>query len=221
MEILLTGNTTLVTEKWIKTAFPQDHVLCTVPENQTSRPGTRRVVLDSRQRLEQLVEAYAFDRILYFSEGLLPHSGQTGDLEQLRRVLQANRERPVQLLYLAGPEAVLTPPDGKAVLARAAEQLCWHYAQNSGLQIKILRLPYLYAPGCSLPGGGLDALFAQLQQGTLPLDGQPTQPVFALCMEDLAELVARMFDRWTPEPEARTIPSGPAFSCERLAQALH
>ena len=141
-------------------------------------------------------------------------------MEHLRRVLQANRERPVQMLYLAGPEGVLEPPTDKTILARAAEQLCQYYAQHSKMQIKILRLPVLYALKSALPGGGLDDLFARMQQGTLCLKEQPGQPIIALCMDDLAELILRLFDCWTPALETLTAPPGPVFSCEKLVQAL-
>ena len=123
MEILLTGNTCFVTPAWVEMAFPEDHVLITCARGQPHPPRIRTITLDSKERIGQLVDSYEFDRIVYFSEYLTPHSEQEGELDRLRRVLQANRERPSQLLYLAGPEAVLTPFIGKSVLAQAAEAL--------------------------------------------------------------------------------------------------
>lgn len=220
MEILLTGNTALVTQHWIQTAFPQEHVLLTTRQAGTSDAGVRTIVLDSKQRLEQLIDTYAFDRIVYFSEYLTPHSEQEGELDRLRRMLQANRERSTQLLYLAGPESVLTPPTGKTVLAQSAEQLCRHYARSSNIQIKILHLPYLYTAEKTAQSGGFASLFAQVQQGQLHFDEPEEQPVFALCMEDLAQLVARMFDSWTPESEAFTVPAAFALLHRELGGSL-
>ena len=85
--------------------------------------------------LEQIIE-YIY---------LLPHGEQEGELDRLRWVLQACREREVQLLYFSGPMAALTPPSGKSLLANAAEELCFHYAKPSKIQVKVFRLPYLYA----------------------------------------------------------------------------
>ncbi len=114
-------------------------------------------------------------------------------------MLQANRDRESQLLYLAGPEAVLTPAIGKTVVAQAAEALCRHYAETSKVQIKVLHLPYLY--GCDGTGApaGIAGLLTRIQDGELHFDEQALAPVFALCMEDLSELVLRVFDNWTPE----------------------
>ena len=125
MEILLTGYTAFLTQEWIETAFPDDHVLTTHTKSEALLDTrVKTVTLDGKQLLAQINETYQFDRIVYFSEYLIPHSEQEGELECLRRVLQDNRECPVQLLYLAGPEEVAQPAIGKLVMAQAAEVLC-------------------------------------------------------------------------------------------------
>lgn len=219
MEILLTGNTCFVTKAWVEMAFPEDHVLITCGRGQPHPPKLRAITLDSKERIRQLVDSYEFDRIVYFSEYLTPHSEQEGELDRLRRVLQANRDRESQLLYLAGPEAVLTPAIGKTVVAQAAEALCRHYAETSKVQIKVLHLPYLY--GCDGTGApaGIAGLLTRIQDGELHFDEQALAPVFALCMEDLSELVLRVFDNWTPEWESFTAPVVFALNYEQLGEA--
>lgn len=146
MEILLTGYTAFLTQEWIETAFPDDHVLTTHTKSEALLDTrVKTVTLDGKQLLAQINETYQFDRIVYFSEYLLPHGEQEGELDRLRWVLQACREREVQLLYFSGPMAALTPPSGKSLLANAAEELCFHYAKTSKIQVKVFRLPYLYA----------------------------------------------------------------------------
>ena len=150
MEILLTGFTAFLTQEWIETAFPNDHVLTTCAKGEAlSDTQIKTVTLESRQLLDQLAETYQFDRVVYFSEYLLPHGDQEGELDRLRRVLQSCREREVELLYLSGPEAAFAPSTGKTLLANAAEELCFHYARTSKLQVKVFRLPYLYAVSAS------------------------------------------------------------------------
>lgn len=219
MEILLTGNTCFVTKAWVEMAFPEDHVLITCGRGQPHPPKLRAITLDSKERIGQLVDSYEFDRIVYFSEYLTPHSEQEGELDRLRRVLQANRNRESQLLYLAGPEAVLTPAIGKTVVAQAAEALCRHYAETSKVQIKVLHLPYLY--GCDGTGApaGIAGLLTRMRDGELHFDEQALAPVFALCMEDLSELVLRVFDNWTPEWESFTAPVVFALNYEQLGEA--
>ena len=138
MEILLTGYTAFLTQEWIETAFPDDHVLTTHTKSEALLDTrVKTVTLDGKQLLAQINETYQFDRIVYFSEYLLPHGEQEGELDRLRWVLQACREREVQLLYFSGPVAALTPPSGKSLLANAAEELCFHYAKTSKIQVKV------------------------------------------------------------------------------------
>ena len=206
MEILLTGHTAFLTQEWIETAFPDDHVLTTHAKGEALLDTrVKTVTLEGKQLLSQLTETYQFDRVVYFSEYLLPHGDQEGELDRLRRVLQSCREREVELLYLSGPEAALTPPSGKTLLANAAEELCFHYAKTSKLQVKVFRLPYLYAVSAS--GAEQFAhLFEQMPTGTVQMEEKAAQPLLALCVEELADLIARVFDTWTPEPERFTLP---------------
>lgn len=220
MEILLTGYTAHLTQEWIETAFPDDHVLTTYAKGEVLLDTrVKTVTLESKQLLGQLTETYQFDRVVYFSEYLRPHGNQEGELDRLRRVLQSCREREVELLYLSGPEAALTPPSGKTLLANAAEELCFHYAKTSKLQVKVLRLPYLYA----VSAGGAEqfaGLFEQMSTGTVRMDEQADHPLLALCVEELADLVARVFDTWTPEPERFTLPDAFGATQGQMGEVL-
>ena len=219
MEILLTGNTRFVTSAWVGMAFPADHVLLTCAPGQLHPPRMRTITLDSKERIGQLVDSYQFDRIVYFSEYLTPHSEQEGEMDRLRRVLQATRERPSQMLYLAGPEGVLTPAIGKSVMAQAAEALCRHYAETSAVQVKVVHLPYLYGTDSTGAPVGIAQLLTQEKNGELHFEEQALAPVCALCMEDLSELVLRIFDNWTPEWESFTAPVVFARNYEQLGEA--
>ena len=207
MEILLTGNTAFLTKEWVDTAFPDDHVLITHTRGEAALDRSLKAVeLDSRQRLSELSTTYQFDRVVYFSAYLQPHGVQEGELDRLRWVLQECRDREVQLLYFSGPESSLTPASGKALLARTAEELCFQYARTGKIQVKVFRLPYLYA---LTPGGtaAFDPLFRQMKSGKVVFEEQTGQPLLALCADELADLTARVFDVWTPQPETFLLPA--------------
>lgn len=113
---------------WIETAFSGDHVLIAGAQGTQHDPHIKVITLDKKQQLSQLVSTYEFDRIVYFSEYLIFHSEQEGELECLRRVLQDNRECPVQLLYLAGPEEVAQPASWHSLpgdVIHQAQQESW------------------------------------------------------------------------------------------------
>ena len=116
----MTGNTSCVTKAWIEAAFPQDHVLIAGYEK-AQDPHLKAIALDNKRLLSQLTDTYEFDCIVYFSQYLIPHNEEAGELERLRHVLQINRERPVRILYLAGPESIVTPETGKTIIRTANE----------------------------------------------------------------------------------------------------
>ena len=123
-----------MTPAWIETAFPGDHVLIAGAQGTQHDPHIKVITLDKKQQLSQLVSTYEFDRIVYFSEYLIFHSEQEDELECLRRVLQDNRECPVQLLYLAGPEEVAQPASWHSLpgdVIHQAQQKSWMENQLS------------------------------------------------------------------------------------------
>lgn len=137
----------------------------------------------------------------------------------MRRVLQQCRKRPVELIYFFGPESGLTPITSKSLLAKAAEELCLHYANTGKVQVKVFRCPYLYSTEAA-GEKALGAIFRQLSEGTVRFDEQAQQPVFALCFEELASLVNRVFDIWMPEPELLTLPEAFHTTCQMLGDTL-
>ena len=123
-----------MTPAWIETAFPGDQVLIAGAQGTQHDPHIKVITLDKKQQRSQLVSTYEFDRIVYFSEYLIFHSEQEGELECLRRVLQDNRECPVQLLYLAGPEEVAQPASWHSLpgdVIHQAQQKSWMENQLS------------------------------------------------------------------------------------------
>ena len=74
------------------------------------------------------------------------------------------------------------------------------------MQVKVLHMPYLYGTDGAGGGQGFAPLFEQMEAGKLCFDEQAQSPLYALCSEDLAELVPRIYDAWTPEWEEFTVP---------------
>ena len=69
-----------------------------------------------------------------------------------------------------------------------------------------------------------DAMLRQLEQAERGVFASPemrcAQPLLALCAEELADLVARVFDTWTPKPERFTLPDVLGNTQEHLGEVL-
>lgn len=199
MEVLVVGNTAYVDDDFCSKAFPGDHVKVVAAAE--SRRDETSPHASWNELLQHLEQAYEFDRVVYLSNFLTPHTDIMGDIELLRSVFRACMGRRVQLLYVAGPASAEGAADaagrtGKGIIARAANDLCRHYAAHEGVQAKILRVPFLYTASTVLEDPFFAPLFDACSTGSVALQGSEDAAFPLLCAEELAVLVHRIFDSW-------------------------
>ena len=199
MEVLVVGNTAYVDDDFCAKAFPGDHVKVVAAAE--ARRDESSPHASWNELLQHLEQAYEFDRVVYLSNYLAPHTDTVGDIELLRSVFRACMGRRVQLLYIAGPAGAEGAADaagrtGKGIIARAANDLCRHYAAREGVQAKILRAPFLYTASAALEDPFFAPLFDACLTGSVVLQGVGDAAFPLLCAEELAVLVCRIFDSW-------------------------
>ena len=210
MEVLVVGNTAYVDDGFCAKAFPGDHVQVVAADDAQRESSSHG---SWKELLRHLDQAYEFDRVVYLSTYLTPHTETFGDIELLRSVFRACMGRRVQLLFVAGPAgsegaggagSVDDAPNatdvaaqtGKGIIARAANDLCRYYASHDDIQAKILCTPYLYTASAALNDPFLVPLFEACSTGSVALQGAVDAPFPLLCAEELAVLVHRVFDSW-------------------------
>lgn len=226
LEVLLAGNTAYVTEAFIKTAFPDDHVLVTKnTDSSFINDRIEAISLSDLGVLDRLGESYQFDTVVYFSEYLSPEPELEGDIDRLRHILRACCPHAIRFLYIGGTEGApaATATDGHmgtSLLERSAEDLCLHYAELGPLQLKIIRTPYLYARDAREVPPAAAALFDQAARGALAFVDGPDDPLYLLAAEDLAALLRRVLDAWTPVTETFTVPDAFGSRVRDLADAV-
>ena len=199
MEVLVVGNTAYVDDDFCAKAFPGDHVK--VVAAQEARRDESSPHASWKELLQHLEQAYEFDRVVYLSNYLTPHTDTVGDIELLRSVFRTCAGRRVQLLYVAGPAGAEGAADaagrtGKGIIAHAANDLCRYYAAREGVQTKILRVPFLYTASAALEDPFLVPLFDACSTGSAALQGAQDAAFPLLCAEELSVLVRRIFDSW-------------------------
>lgn len=199
MEVLVVGNTAYVDDDFCAKAFPGDHVKVVAAAE--ARRDESSPHASWKELLQHLEQAYEFDRVVYLSNYLTPHTDSVGDIELLRTVFRACAGRRVQLLYVAGPAGAEGAADaagrtGKGIIAHAANDLCRYYAARGGVQTKILRVPFLYTASAALEDPFLVPLFDACSTGSVALQGAQDAAFPLLCAEELAVLVRRIFDSW-------------------------
>lgn len=205
MEVLVVGNTAYVDDDFCAKAFPGDHVKVVAAAE--ARHDESSPHASWKELLQHLEQAYEFDRVVYLSNFLTPHTDTVGDIELLRSVFRSCMSRRVQLLFVAGPASAegasgAVGRTGKGIIARAANDLCRYYASQDDIQVKILCTPYLYTASAALNDPFLVPLFEACSTGSVALQGAADAPFPLLCAEELAVLVHRIFDSWDATFEA-------------------
>lgn len=223
MEVLVVGNTAYVDDDFCAKAFPGDHVKVVAAAE--SRRDESSPHASWNELLQHLEQAYEFDRVVYLSNFLTPHTDIMGDIELLRSVFRACMGRRVQLLYVAGPASAEGSADaagrtGKGIIARAANDLCRHYAAHEGVQAKILRVPFLYTASAALEDPFFAPLFDACLTGSVALQGSEDAAFPLLCAEELAVLMRRIFDSWDASFETLDVADSFHHSSGEVGEAL-
>lgn len=223
MEVLVVGNTAYVDDGFCAKAFPGDHVKVVAAAE--SRRDESSPHASWNELLQHLEQAYEFDRVVYLSNFLTPHTDTVGDIELLRSVFRACMGRRVQLLYVAGPAGAEGAADaagrtGKGIIARAANDLCRHYAAHEGVQAKILRVPFLYTASAALEDSFFAPLFDACLTGSVALQGSEDAVFPLLCAEELAVLVRRIFDSWDASFETLDVADAFHHTSGEVGEAL-
>ena len=202
MEVLLAGNTGYVTETFIEESFPECDVV--VLGNEMLKSNRKKNILSrpfikDEKELKEIFETYEFERIVYFSNYLTMHGRMTGELEQLRQILQlCKKNKEIRMLYLTGQESIYNITSGKTLLVSAAENVVMEYGNMYQINTKILRIPHLYS--AVYTQDFFYKLFTEAEEsGKIVFEESPEQNIYFVCMYDLAELLYKVYDNWGKE----------------------
>lgn len=194
--VLCIGNTEYLTDEFLQTAFPKAKVTV-VGGADLDGKGSIKLFRVKKPSIRALFETYEFDTVVYFSGDLTYRTTEKSDSEELREVLEftAKYGKQTRLLYLSTLDAAFCEKNDRAIVAEAKERLCEFYAREYGLDIKVVRIPYLYSGVCE--GDFLQNVFEQAtHRGHVQLEDAAQSTMHFLSMYDLSELVLRLMDNW-------------------------
>ena len=211
MRTLLVGNTGYITNKFVEEAFPESLVMVmgdtSIRKNRKKNLFVRPFVKNEKE-LEDIFSTYDFEQIIYFSNYLTFHGETRGEAEMLRKILQLCRgKRNMRIVYLTGPERLYDVPTGKTLLVSEMENLCREYAKLYKTTVKIIRSPYLYSE--QYEKDFLNTVFREISaEQKITFQEDESQRMFFLSMQDLAELMYKIFDNWDEDEEILNIADG-------------
>ena len=208
MRTLLVGNTGYITNKFVEEAFPESLVMVmgdtSIRKNRKTNLFVRPFVKNEKE-LKDIFSTYDFEQIIYFSNYLTFHGETRGEAEMLRKILQLCREkRNMRIVYLTGPERLYDVPTGKTLLVSEMENLSREYAKLYKTTVKIIRSPYLYSE--QYEKDFLNTVFREISaEQKITFQEDESQRMFFMSMQDLAELMYKIFDNWDEKEEILNI----------------
>ena len=208
MRTLLVGNTGYITNKFVEEAFPESLVMVmgdtSIRKNRKKNLFVRPFVKNEKE-LKDIFSTYDFEQIIYSSNYLSFHGETYGEAEMLRKILQLCRgKRNMRIVYLTGPERLYDVPTGKTLLVSEMENLSREYAKLYKTTVKIIRSPYLYSE--QYEKDFLNTVFREISaEQKITFQEDESQRMFFLSMQDLAELMYKIFDNWDEKEEILNI----------------
>ena len=208
MRTLLVGNTGYITNKFVEEAFPESLVMVmgdtSIRKNRKKNLFVRPFVKNEKE-LKDIFSTYDFEQIIYFSNYLSFHGETYGEAEMLRKILQLCRgKRNMRIVYLTGPERLYDVTTGKTLLVSEMENLSREYAKLYKTTVKIIRSPYLYSE--QYEKDFLNTVFREISaEQKITFQEDESQRMFFLSMQDLAELMYKIFDNWDEKEEILNI----------------
>lgn len=220
-KILCIGNTKYLDTAFLEQAFPESTMIMVFGNEKINKNRRLRTFRWKKPSVEDAFDTYEFDGVVYFARELSYGKREESDTEQLRETLRcaAKAEQKIQFLYLSSLDGQETKEDGGHLLSAAKENLCEFYANKKLVDMKIIRIPYLYKGDCEQDF--LYEWFEQRKKGhTLSIEELPGNPCSFLARQDLAELIRRVFENWKSGGGILNVGDGFGHRFSDLTEAL-
>lgn len=220
MDVLLAGNTEYITEAFLEQVFTESQIVIAGETKFNTNHGKNRIVLKGKEKLARLEEAlgfYSFECIVYFSYFLTKWENREGEMETLELLLNHCREnREAKLVYITAEEGQRGRMD---LLSGSAACFCVDYAKQERVSVKLIRVPALYSE--EWLGEDLFQMFeAACEKRVWHIDAGPERRLCFLSLEDLGELLYRVFDSWNEGIMVYQVPHDLEISLEELTGAM-
>ena len=197
-KVLLMGNLRYVTPQFLEDSFPGAHI--SVIGKCAMHLGRGVKVYDvETPNYKAILGTYDFDFIVYFSNELTYDTIAPSDTETLRQVMKAGKylASETKFLYLSSLDAAFDESSDRGIIAAAKENVCLFWARQNHINLKIVRIPYLYNGAAK--DDFLYDLFEQMRtHRTVRLRESESSEMHFLSLSDLSALIVRLVDSWAP-----------------------
>lgn len=197
-KVLLLGNMRYITQQFIENSFPDAHI--SIIGKCAVKPSRNVKIYDiDKPYYKAILDTYDFDFIIYFANELTYDTTDPSDTEELRQILKASKyvSSEAKFLYLSSLDAAFDGTSDRGIVASAKEDICLYWARQNHVNLKIVRIPYLYNGAAK--NDFLYNLFDEMRaQKSIRLRESDSSEIHFLSLQDLSDLIVRIADAWTP-----------------------
>lgn len=194
--VLCIGNTEYLSKEFIDATFPDSKVMV-VGNTELSSADKIKLFRIKKPSVKAIFETYDFDLIVYFSGDLTYQTTEVSDSEELREVLEYAKQmqKHTRIIFLSSLDASFTEKTDRSILSAAKESLCGFYGRKNNMDVKVIRIPYLYSG--TYEKDFLYGVFDQLyKKGSATIAEVADNNMHFMSMKDLSDLLIRMVDNW-------------------------
>ncbi len=219
-KVLLMGNLRYVTGQFIEETFADARVSI-IGNCDISESAKLKIYREEQPNYKAIFDTYEFDFIIYFANELTYDTIDPSDMEQLRQIMKASKyiAHTAKFLYLSSLDGAFVDKNDRGIISAAKENLCVYWAKENDINLKIIRIPYLY--NGTAKDDYLNDLFVQMQNGSrVRLRESAGSKIYFLSASDLSDLIIRIVDTWAPGDGVLTINDEFHFTFGDLCAAL-
>lgn len=221
MRVLLAGNTGYLTKKMIGELFPKcDVLIIGDPLVETSFDKKITAISKNYEQLTDIVELQYFDKIVYFSAFLTFTGRVQHEVEEMSSLLEyCEQNKETQLLYITKPSTLGKDKRNEELILRQLADLCAYYATEKGVDVKVIKSPFLYSAEKSN-----DFLYKLFQsaaaQKSFRIAASRRQSLSFIAPEDLCKLIRKVCDSWEKGFEILNIPQQNELDWDQLEDEI-
>ncbi len=197
--ILFTGNTRYVDEVFIDGLIFDSKIMILGQTHMQSGENVKvyKIDKDKNPPYEAIFETYDFDVIVYFASELTYNSHEKSDIQELRTILASSvkTQKKVKFIYFSSLDAAFESKDDRTLIAASKENLCEYFCAKHSLDLKVIRIPYLYS-GIAKKDF-LRNIFDKMHSSSdVTIPELADSRSYFLSAYDLASLFNRLVDSW-------------------------
>lgn len=194
--VLVAGNTGYVTNEFLNEAFERAKVTV-VGQNRLKIAKDLKVYNLKHPSYEKLINTYDFDLVVYFSQNLTYGTHQKNDAQDLRNLLSAvaQTKKDAKIIYLSSLETAYFKQTDESIVVGTAENLCAYYSKNHSVNVKVVRIPYLYSG--TNKNDFLYSIFESISKNhSVKMQEMAKSKSYFISMKDLSELIYRLIENF-------------------------